>query len=197
MPQDDWIQEIVNKYYSPESKYFELIGISKAKQVLNDDGSVKNLQHVKTMIGRLLDFFGLKCKQAKRVRGDKHFALAPSAVLENFPDIDECLEARVKAVIELAEAISLKEAADKAEERQRQQREVQEKGEEIAKQGKANSYSLRHADEFPFSSYKANENSSLNTVQEKHVKSTEERWKQPETIAEVAEMLDFARMRKP
>ncbi|MDF5718262.1 MAG: hypothetical protein PUP93_31445 [Rhizonema sp. NSF051] len=41
--------------------------------------------------------------------------------------IDICLEARAKAVIELAATVSLFEAADKAEKVQRQMKEVEKK----------------------------------------------------------------------
>ena len=105
-------------------------------------------------------------------------------------------------MIELAGAISLKEVADKAEERerQRQQREALEKGEAIcasqqrfaiAKQRKLTHSQSGRLTAFPFSSYKANENAVRNRSTESIPLDTEERWKQPESIAEVTEMLDF------
>ena len=73
--QDDWVQAIVNQYYvTPE--WFNLIGIPKAKQSLNSDGSLKKLSHVKTMTDRFLDYFGLECRESSKTKSNRSYAVS-------------------------------------------------------------------------------------------------------------------------
>ncbi len=131
--QDDLVQTLVNQYYnSPE--WFNLIGIPKAKQSLREDGSLKSLNHVKTMIDRFLDFFGLESKQSKKNRGKRSYAVAtPIALVDYISDIDKCLSHRARVIIDEMREISLKEVVDKAEETRRQQQQVEEQQAELNK----------------------------------------------------------------
>ena len=182
--QDDWIQEIVNTYYSENSGYFELVGISKAKQVLNDDGSVKNLKHVKLMVDRFLDYFGLEATKSKTTNGDRSYAVKTPKIFDSYlNDIDDCLARRAATVKAEAETISLKAIADKAEEREREQREQEVKQRTHSQSGLGCNV--------PSSLYKTNENTAPYTSTDNIPGIKEEAWKQPETIAEVVEMLDF------
>ena len=169
-----------------------MIGIPKAKQVLKEDGSLKNLKHVKLMVNRFLDYFGLECKQKEKTETNRIYAITTPKVFENFPDIDICLEARVKAVIELAATVSLKEVVDKAEGMQQQMKEAEEKYHASAtrRQPSPNSQSLRPAGSVSLLFNKTNKNTASHTSTD-NIPSTDEAWFQPENIAEVVEMLDF------
>ncbi|NJO30434.1 MAG: hypothetical protein HC874_25000, partial [Richelia sp. SL_2_1] len=120
---DQLVKQIVDSYYD-EPEWFNLIGISKVKRPLKPDGTPKNTRYVKDMINRLLDFFGLEAKEIDRKNKTRIFSIGTPKRFDPFiADIDACLERRAKQVIKEAENISLKEAAHKAEEANRQSKE--------------------------------------------------------------------------
>lgn len=191
--QDSWVQEIVNEYYiNPE--WFDLIGIPRANQTFRDDGSLKNLQYVKKTVDRFLEFFGLECEQSDRTRSNgRLYTVTTPEALENYlPDIDECLDTRAKAILEEAQKLSLKEAADKAQERQRQQREWEEKHQtELNKRMLESQLTHTHSAVTPSSSIYINQKEKVSRTEVLNISTTEiKEWNQPETIADVARMLE-------
>ncbi|MEL7246235.1 MAG: hypothetical protein AAGM40_28465, partial [Cyanobacteria bacterium J06573_2] len=114
--QDTWVREIVDKYYN-ESKWFDLIGIPKAKRTLDDDGSPQSLRYVKNMVDRFLDFFGLEAKLCKKGENKRLYSVnTPEGVKDYLPDIDNCLRIKAEAVMAISQDISLKACVDKAAE---------------------------------------------------------------------------------
>lgn len=190
--QDDWVQAIVNEYYKiPE--WFNLIGMPKAKQTLNSDGSFKNLQYVKSMVDRFADFFGLECRQSERTRSSgRSYTITTPETLENYlPDIDECLSYRAKAIIEEMREVSLKEIADKAEEVRRQQQQSEEQQSELNKRMLESQLTHTHSAVTPFPSIYINQTEKVSRTEVYNIPSTESKsWDSPETIADVAKMLE-------
>jgi hypothetical protein len=182
--QDAWIQEIVNKYYgNPE--WFNLIGISKAKQSLKGDGTLKSLKHVKTMVDRFLDYFGLESKQSKKGERSRTYAVTTPELFEDIlPDIDECLERRAAALIEEMSEVSLAAIADKAEEVARQQKAAEEQS-QIELNKRMLEMQLTHSE----SGNPGNDSSYLYISNEIVARNLEEEWTQPEEIENVASLL--------
>ncbi|NJL78629.1 MAG: hypothetical protein HC917_06810 [Richelia sp. SM2_1_7] len=190
--QDAWLQEIVNRYYD-EPGWFELIGISKAKRTLNDDGTPKNLQYVNKMIERFVDYFGLECVKATTIRGNHLYEVTTSENFDDFIlDIDEAFGTRRDALIESCREISLKEAANKAEENARVQQEWERKHQaELNQKILENALSsTQHIGGVPVShSIYINQTENLHPTEVyKETDNTE--WTELETIADVASMLE-------
>ena len=190
--QDDWVQEIVNRYYD-EPEWFELIGISKAKRTLNDDGTPKNLQYVKKMVERFADYFGLEAALETKTKTDRLYSVTTPESLDDFlPDIDEALDIRRDTLIENCKELSLKGAAQKAEENARIQQEWEQKHQaELNKkllEAQANAETREMVAGF----------SSIYINQKKNVPPTEvynqtdnTEWYKPDSIADVASMLEY------
>jgi len=187
--QDAWIQEIIDKYYgNPE--WFNLIGITKAKQSVKSDGS-KSLNHVKTMVNRFLDYFGLESKQSKKGERNRTYAVTTPELFDDIlPDIDECLERRSAALIEEMREISLGAIADKAEEVARQQKAAEDQR-QVELNKRMLEMQLSHSDSGNPGSdssyiYNHNEIAARNSKQDPLLA---EQWNQPEEIENVASLL--------
>jgi len=192
--QDAWVQEIVTKYYNtPE--WFNLIGIPKAKQSFNDDGSFKNLKHVKPMVDRFLDYFGFDTKQQSKSGASRFYVLTTPEEIQDFlPDIDECLSRRARGIIEEMREVSLKEIADKAEEAQRQQLESEVQQASLNK--RMLEAQLTHTpsnQEIGTSSdpIYINQTRTCPNTEVSNISTTEiAEWEKPESISDVAIMLE-------
>ena len=152
--QDVLTQSMIDQYYhTPE--WFDLIGISKANRAFSQDGSPRNRHYVKTMADRFLGFFGLECGQANRSSTNRSYTItAPKALKDYLSDIDQCLHTRALAVVEEVQKLSLQEVADKAEQRQMQQREKHQN--ELNQRILESQLTHHHSDlsdMFPFSIY--------------------------------------------
>ena len=190
--QDDWVQEIVNRY-SDAQECLDLIGISKAKRTLNDDGTPKNLQYVKKMVERFADYFGLEAALETKTKTDRLYSVTTPESLDDFlPDIDEALDIRRDTLIENCKELSLKGAAQKAEENARIQQEWEQKHQaELNKkllEAQANAETREMVAGF----------SSIYINQKKNVPPTEvynqtdnTEWYKPDSIADVASMLEY------
>ena len=169
---DSWVVTIVNEYYdNPE--WFELIGISKAKRIINDSGKPKSLNYIKAMIDRFLDYFGLESKQSKRSNGSRSYVvITPSEVKDYLRDIDSALDRRAKKIIEEMHEVSLKGIVDQVEEMQQQKRSSREQQDELNLRMLASQLTnTANLDNIPIATIKLE-------------------WVLPESIAEVAKMLE-------
>jgi len=183
--QDGWIQEIVDKYYN-EPDWFNLIGISKAKQSVKADGS-QSLNHVKTMVNRFLDYLGLESRQSKRSQRNRLYIVAtPELFDETLPDIDACLTRRAETLIKEMGEVSLSAIADKAEEVARQQKAAEEQS-QVELNKRMLEMQLSH-NESEFC-----DSDSLNIYNQNGIAVTKsptiEEWNQPEEIENVASLL--------
>lgn len=187
--QDDWVKEIIDKYYD-NPDWFNLIGITKAKRTLKDDGTPKSLRYVKEMVNRFLDFFGLKTKQLSKSGSTRFYTVVTPEIFDDFlPDIDKCLTKRAGTTIEKAREISLKQAADKGEQTQQKQQEWEERHQAELNKRMVESQ-LTH-NEYGYGTnshhiYIKPKESCPNTEVYNVSTSTEiVNWNKPETIAEV------------
>ncbi|MGI2908603.1 hypothetical protein [Tolypothrix sp. VBCCA 56010] len=126
--QDDWVREIINKYYdNPE--WHNLIGIPRAKRSPNGNGGFKSSKYIKDMLDRFLDYFGLEAKEIKekRQKNSRFYSVTTPKDFDEFiSDIDNCLGVRAENAIASSKEVSLKGAADKAEETLRQRQELEQ-----------------------------------------------------------------------
>jgi hypothetical protein len=190
---DAWVQEIVNRYYD-EPEWFELIGISKVKRTLNKDGAPKSLKYIKDMVNRFLDYFGLTTELEAKTKTSRLYGIAIPEKVEDFlPDIDEALESRRVAVIEVSNEILLKEAANKAEENARIQQEWEQKHQdELNKRMLENSIIAETPEKVAVtSSIYINQNESLPPTEVYNTSSSTDldNWNKPETLTDLAELL--------
>jgi len=188
--QDAWVQEIVNKYYNtPE--WFNLIGIPKAKQSLNDNGSLKSLKYVKTMVDRFLEFFGLETRKLKTTNGNRVYAvITPESFNEFLSDIDDCLNHKAKAIIEEMRDVSLKGIADKAEETRRQQQRLEDQQAEFNKQMLEVQLAHTHSELGCNDSISYTTKEIVAPYHIQNISTTEiEEWEKPESISQVVQEL--------
>ena len=193
--QDDWVQAIVNEYYKiPE--WFNLIGIPKVKQVFNDDGTLKNLQHIKGMVDRFLDYFGLESIQSKKVRGERSYSVTTHEKFEDYLlDIDECLATRAAMIIEEMREVSLMAIATKSEQTRQQQQEWDNQHSiELNKQMLESQLTHTCSDlggTLPINIYKPTEKGAPYHHTETIPTTEVEEWKKPQCILDVAQMLNY------
>jgi hypothetical protein len=185
--QEAWVQEIIDKYYdNPE--WFNLIGITKAKKSLKDDGTLKSLKHVKTMVERFLDYFGLESQQSKKGERNRTYAVATPELFDYIlPDIDECLERRAAALIEEMSEISLSAIAAKAEEVARQQKAAEEQN-QVELNKRMLEVQLTHSE----SGNPGNDSSYIyisNEIVARNLEEIPEEWNQPGQIEKIASWL--------
>ena len=188
--QDSWVQEIVNRYYD-EPGWFELIGISKVKRTLNKDGAPKSLKYIKDMVNRFLDYFGLTTELEAKTETNRIYGIAiPEKVKDFLLDIDDTLNSRRLAVIEVNKEISLKEVSDKAAETQRQQQEWEQKHqEELNKRMLENSIIAETPEILAVtSSIYINQKEELPAT-EVYKRTDNTEWDKPETLTDLAELL--------
>lgn len=186
--QDTWVQEIVNRYYD-EPEWFDLIGISKAKRTLDSDGKPQNLQYIKKMVERFVNFFGLEVKQTGRRNNNRKYSVVASKGIEQFlPDIDKCLQIRAESIIPVAKEISLKCIADEANEARLKDEEWQQQHKsELNKRILETQLTHNQSDmvpRFPNIYKEENENVAL-------AENLSEEWLTPESISDVTGMLEF------
>lgn len=193
--QDVWVREIVDKYYD-ESEWFDLIGISKAKRTLDDDGSPQSLRYVKNMVDRFLDFFGLEAKLCKRGKANRFYSVNISEKVKDYlSDIDNCLSHRAKETITASQEISLKSSADKASEAKLKAEEWEQQHQaELNKRLLEEQLTHSQSEVVTFSHsyiYKEKEGMSpteINPIQQPQY--IDAQWDEPENIADVASMLE-------
>lgn len=188
--QDIWIQEIINRYYN-EPKWFDLIGIPRAKRTLKPDGTPKNLQYVKKMVERFVDYFGLETKAVKTNRGNKLYELFPNKAVADFlTDIDTCLNHRAEKIIEEAKEVSLAASADKQAEIERIQKEWEEKHYAELNQRTLGSTLSKpeHIGGVLSSSIYISQNQNLHPT-EVYNQTDNTDWYKPETLADLTKLL--------
>ncbi|WP_026730801.1 hypothetical protein [Fischerella sp. PCC 9605] len=105
---DEAVLSIVSNYYE-QPEYFNLTGIPKAKITQG------RATHVKTMIDRFLDYFGLEARKTRRSgarnnRGRYYSAQSPEKLDDLISDIDKCLTRRATKAIADACSVCLSEA---------------------------------------------------------------------------------------
>lgn len=192
--QDVWVREIVDKYYD-ETEWFDLIGISKAKRTLDENGNPKNSQYVKKMLDRFLDFFGLQTTLAKKKETNRLYNInTPTTVTDYLSDIDNCLSLKAEATITASQEISLKASADKAAKAKAnaeewEQQHQAELNKRLLEQQLTHTQSEKLA---PLPSIYINKSQKCQPPMDKNIQHTQyidAEWYKPESIADVASML--------
>lgn len=186
--QDTWVQDIVNRYYD-EPEWFDLIGISKAKQTLDSDGIPTSYRYVIEMVKRFVNYFGLEVERAtKSNKNRKYTIVAPKKVDKFLPDIDKCLQIRAESIIPVAQEISLKYIADEVNEARLKDEEWQQKHKpEMNKRILESQLTHNKSDlggTSPQYLYRRKRRSAPS-------ENLSEEWLTPESIADVAAMLEF------
>ena len=186
--QDAWVQEIVNRYYD-EPEWFDLIGISKAKQTLDSDGIPTSYRYVIEMVKRFVNYFGLEVERAtKSNKNRKYTIVAPKKVDKFLPDIDKCLQIRAESIIPVAQEISLKCIADEVNEarlrdEEWQQQHKPEMNKRILETQLTHNQSDLGGTSFQYLYRRKGRSAPSENLSEE--------WLTPESIADVAEMLEF------
>ncbi|WP_026736218.1 hypothetical protein [Fischerella sp. PCC 9605] len=185
--QDDWVLTIVEEYYS-QQEYFNLIGIPKAKK------SHKKLSHIKTMVDRFLDYFGLVSRHSRKTKDRRWYtAQAPEAINGFLSDIDQCLKRRGEKSIDDATYLS----APMAIARMQQQREWEQQH-RADLNNRIHQVALNRNDSDLVASIRSysielNENDATKSSDKKPCGQTQE-WDKPESIGDVTNYIESERV---